>query len=130
MLAPAVTGLGLPLLDTERSHAELTLVTTTVPLLRPLGSDVVAETLEFAVMEVPIATVEGTFNTTTMSAAVPEAKLAESLQVIVPVPPTAGVVQVHPAGASTDWNVVLAGVTSVKVTPVAAAGPLFVTVCV
>ena len=38
--------------------------------------------------------------------------------------------QVHPAGASTDWNVVFTGVASVNATPAAAAGPLFVTRCV
>jgi hypothetical protein len=105
------------------------LVVTVVLLFALLGSEVVAETEEVAVI-VPIATVEGTFSTTTMSAEVPAARFAVSLHVTVPVAPTAGVVQVHPAGASTDWNVVFTGVASVNATPVAAAGPLFVTVCV
>jgi hypothetical protein len=105
------------------------LVVTVVLLLALLGSEVVAETEEVAVI-VPMATVEGTFNTTMMSAEVPAARLAVSLQVMVPAMPTAGIVQVHPAGASTDWNVVFTGVASVNPTPAAAAGPLFVTVCV
>jgi sirohydrochlorin ferrochelatase len=126
---PAVTGFGIPLLVTARSQATFTSVVTVVLLLPLLGSAVVAETEEVVVI-VPIATVEGTFNTTTISAEVDAARLEPSVQLIVPVAPTAGVVQVHPAGASTDWNVVFAGVASVKAAPAAAAGPLFVTVCV
>ena len=51
-------------------------------------------------------------------------------QVIVPVPPTAGVVQVKPAGAVSDWNVIPAGIVSVTCTVDAASGPLFVTTIV
>jgi hypothetical protein len=43
---------------------------------------------------------------------------------------TGGAVQDHPAGGDTDWNVVFAGVASVKLTLAADAGPLLVTVCV
>src|SRR4051794_6692607 len=40
----------------------------------------------------------------------PEA-MVDPLQLITPVPPTAGVMHVHPAGgAPSDWNVVLAGI--------------------
>ena len=88
----------------------------------------VAETDDAAVMDLAV-TVAGTFRTTIMSAATPEATLG-LVQVIVPVPPTAGVVHVHPAGAEIDWKVVLVGVACVNVAPAAAAGPLFVTVCV
>jgi hypothetical protein len=58
------------------------------------------------------------------------------VQVKVPVPPTAIVLHVHPAGAvKVDARVVLAGIVSVKVTVVVpeavmAIGPLFVTCCV
>ena len=52
------------------------------------------------------------------------------VHVIVPVPPTAGTVQPHPAASVIDWNVVLAGVFSVKVALVALLGPLLVTTCV
>lgn len=52
-----------------------------------------------------------------------------TLQVIVPVPPTAGVVQVQPAGEVSDWKVVLVGMALVRVTPVAdVAAVLLVTV--
>src|SRR5579864_3565436 len=128
MFAPAATGLGVPLLVTAKSQAAPTLVETVVLLLDELGSLVVAVTDEFAVIVVG-ATLAGTFTTTIMSADAPEARLG-SLQVTVPVAPTAGVVQVHPAGAITDWNVVFVGVASVKTTPDDAAGPLFVMVWV
>jgi hypothetical protein len=129
MVAPAATGLGIPLLVMAKSHVTFRLVVTVVLLLALLGSEVVAETAEVAVIG-PTVTVDGTFNTTTMSAEVPEPRFALSVQVMVPVAPTAGVVHVHPAGASTDWNVVFAGVAWVSETPVAAAGPLFVMLCV
>jgi hypothetical protein len=128
MFDPAATGLGLPEFVTVKSQATLTLVVTLVLLLEESGSVVVAETDDAAVMEVAV-TVEGTFNTTTMFADAPDATLG-SVQVMVPVAPAAGVVQVHPAGGEIDWNVVFVGVASVNVAPVAAAGPLFVTVCV
>lgn len=93
------------------------------------GSDVVADTVDVAVVVPKVADAE-TSTTTTMFAEAPAARLAESVHVIVPAEPTGGVVQVHPAGARTESKVVCEGVASVKVTPVAAAGPLFVTVCV
>src|ERR1700730_7726573 len=104
MFEPAVTGLGLPLLVTVRSHYGLTLVTTVVLLLAALGSDVVDDTVEVAVT-VAATTVGATFTTTTMSAVAPAASDG-SVQITFPVAPTAGVVQVHPTGASTDWYVV------------------------
>jgi hypothetical protein len=130
MFAPAVTGLGVPLFVTARSQVTVTGVTTVVLLFAVVGSPVVAATEEFAVIDATV-TVEGTPTTTMMSAAVPEAKLDGSLQTTLPVvAPTAGDVQVHPAGAVTDSNVVLFGMASVKLAPTAAAGPLFVMVCV
>jgi len=54
----------------------------------------------------------------------------DPVQVIVPVAPTAGVVQLKPAGALIDWNSSDAGSASVIVTEVAASGPWFVTTIV
>jgi hypothetical protein len=125
---PAATGLGLPTFVTARSQSTPTEVVTVVLLFAGLGSLVVAVTDEFAVI-VETLRLAGTFTTTIMSAAVPEASV-ESVQFTVPVLPTAGAVQLQPAGASTDWNVVFVGVASVKLTPDAVAGPLFVIVCV
>src|SRR5271157_3007636 len=129
MLLPAKTGFGVPLLVTDRSQATVSGVATVVLLFAEVGSPVVAVTDEFAVI-VPAAVVAGTFTTTIMSAAVPAAIAVGSVQLTFPVAPTAGAVHVQPAGAETDWKVVFVGVASVKLTPVDAAGPLFVIVCV
>jgi hypothetical protein len=58
--------------------------------------------------------------------AVPAATLG-SVQVMLPVPPTMGVVHDHPAGLTMDWNVVFGGVFWVKLAVVAVLGPAFVT---
>lgn len=129
MLLPATTGLGVPALVTAKSQRVPTPVMTVVLLLLKIGSGVVAVTEEFAVTGPP-AVLGGTLTTITMSAAVPEPRLAVSLHTTFPVEPTAGEVQVHPAGASTDSKVVFVGTGSVKLTPAAAARPLFVIVCV
>jgi hypothetical protein len=51
--------------------------------------------------------------------------------VIVPVPPTGGLVpHVQPAGVLIDWKFVFGGVVCVKLTVVAALGPLLVTLWV
>jgi hypothetical protein len=125
MLEPAVTGLGLPLLVTVRSQLALTVVTTVVVLV---FTEFVAFRVDVAVI-VGATTLAATFTTTTMLAVAPTARLG-SVQLTVPVEPTAGAVHVHPAGATTDWNVVFRGVASVKFAFVAANGPLFVTVWV
>jgi hypothetical protein len=127
MLPPAATGLGVPLLLKATSQASVTGVVTVVLLLARLGSEVVEDTDEVAVMVVA-ATVEVTFTTTIMFATAPEARLAGPVQVTLPVAPTAGVVQDQPTGMEIEAKVVLVGTASTKVTPVAAAGPLFVTV--
>ena len=128
ILLPAVTGLGAPVFVTARSQVVVTVVLVVVLLLAELGSLVVEETVEVAVMEATV-TVDATFTTTMMSADEPEAKLV-SVQVTLPVPPTAGAVQDQPTGAETEAKVVLAGVASTKETAAAAAGPLLVTTCV
>jgi hypothetical protein len=125
MFAPTVTGLGVPLLVTVRSQAMITLVVTVVVLV---VTEFVADRVDVAVM-VGATTLGATLTTTTILAVAPTARLG-SVQVTFPVEPTAGEVQVHPAGAKTDWNVVFGGVASVKLAFVAAAGPLFVTVWV
>jgi hypothetical protein len=128
MFAPAATGLGVPTLVTAKSQFAVTGVVMDVLLLAEVGSLVVEETEEAAVMEAT-ATEGARFTITIMSAELPDGRLAAE-QVTLPVPPTAGVVQVQPAGAETDAKVVFAGVASRKVGAVAAAGPLLVMVCV
>ncbi len=124
MLAPAATGLGLPLFVTVRLQAIRTLVTTVVLLLLEVGSVVPEEEMEEFAVIVATDTVEARFTTTMMSADAPAATLG-LVQVTEAV-----TVHVQPAGAETDTRVVLAGIASVMLTVDAAAGPLFVTVCV
>src|ERR1700730_9382974 len=123
MLLPAITGLGVPLLVTAKSHSGVTLVTTVVLLFAALGSPGVAEIDEVAVM-VGTTTDAATFTTTMMSADAPAARVG-LVQVTEAV-----ITQVQPAEAETETNVVLAGIASVKFTAEAAAGPLLVMVCV
>ncbi|MFZ0320032.1 MAG: hypothetical protein WAL56_12990 [Candidatus Sulfotelmatobacter sp.] len=118
----------MPLLVTAKSQAAVTVVLMVVLLLVELGSLVVEETDEFAVIVVAV-TVDARFTTTMMSADAPDAKLG-SVHVTFPVAPTAGVVQVQPAGADTEANVALVGTASRKLTTAAEDGPLLVTVCV
>jgi hypothetical protein len=128
MLLPAETGFGAPLLVTDRSHWSAMNVETLVLLFEELGSLVDEVTDELAVI-VPCGAVAGTFTTTMTSASVPVV-MDGSVQFTVPVLPTAGAVQLQPAGASTDSKVVLVGVASLKLTAEAEAGPLFVIACV
>ena len=125
MVPPAATGLGVPLLVTAKSQAVATGVVMVVLLLPELGSLVVEETVEVAVIDAA-TTEDATFTTTTISADAPEAKLG-SVQVTLPVPPTAGVVHDQPAGTEMEAKVVFVGTASRKVAG-AAAGPLLMTV--
>src|SRR5882757_10885686 len=129
MLAPAVTGDGAPELVTVRLTFATTTILTVVELLAALGSLVAEVTDEFAVMVVPSGVAAFTLTVTLIFATEPAGRFG-FVQVTAPVPPTAGVVHVHPAGARTDRKVVLAGVVSVKLNEVAGAGPLLVIVCV
>jgi hypothetical protein len=123
MLLPARIGLGTPLFVTVRSHAVMTVVVTVVLLLADVGSIVVEETDELAVI-VCAAMFGATFTTTVMSTAEPALMLGFE-QVTEAV-----TVHNQPAGGATETNVVLAGIASVNMTAEAGPGPLFVTVCV
>jgi hypothetical protein len=97
-----------------------------------LGTTSVALPVTVSVMFVPDGVPDPTCNTSVKLAVAFTAMAALSLQVIVPVPPTAGTVPhvQFPPGPVIDTNVVFGGVTSVKVAPVAVAGPRFFSVCV
>jgi hypothetical protein len=97
-------------------------------LLLELGSAVDELPVAVSVMTVPFAVPEFTLTTSEKVAAVPPAKLT-LVQTTFPVPPTAGVVQLHP-GDDIDTNVVFAGTASTRVTSSAALGPLLVRTCV
>src|SRR5579863_141203 len=129
---PSVTGFGDAVFTIAMS-ALFALATTTVALallVVRFGTILPVVALSVSVMLVPDGVPETTCST--------RVKLAEAfsaivpvMQVIVPVPPTAGtVLQVHPTGGAMDWKVVFGGVICVNVTPVADAGPSLVTVCV
>src|SRR4030081_1860480 len=101
MLAPAVTGDGAPELVTVKFTAASTTVFTVVELLAALGSLVPDDTDEVAVMVVLLAVAAFTLTVTLIFATEPAARLG-FVHVTVPVPPTAGMTHVQPAGASTD----------------------------
>ena len=92
------------------------------------GSPVEELTVDSLVITAPSAAVQSTV-ATRVKVAVPGAK-DEIVQVTVPVPPTEGVTQDHPAGALIDLKVVLAGMASATVTDAAGSGPPLVTVIV
>ncbi len=79
----------------------------------------------------PPAVFELTCTTSVKVAVAPAARVA-LVQVTVPVPPIAGVVQVNvgPALWLSETKVVLVGIVSLQLTPWASDGPLFATVIV
>src|SRR5215467_958488 len=102
MLFPARTGDGVPEFVAVRLTAAPTVVVTVVVLLVFVGSPVVDDKVEVAVMTDPLASLAFTLTVTSMLATVPAGN-PEFVQVTVPVAPTAGVEQLHPAGNRTDW---------------------------
>jgi hypothetical protein len=97
-------------------------------LFAELGSVVEEFTVAVSLMTVPAAVPELTCTTTVMVALLGAS--VDAVQAIVPEAPTAGWMQIQPAGAVTDWKFVLAGVLSVTLTVEAELGPPFVTTCV
>jgi hypothetical protein len=92
-----------------------------VALLSPTKASFAALVVAVSVMMVPLAVPTVTLYVTVKIPVEPAATLG-----LVQLTPT----QVHPAGATIETNVVLAGVASVKVAVVAAADPVLVTTCV
>lgn len=105
----------------------LTVVNAVAVLLPGVGSDVEDDTFTVFVMTVPIVVPAVTW-TTIVKTALELLTIEGLVAVKVPVVPTAGVVTVHPPGAITDTNVVLAGSVSVTDTAAASFGPALVTV--
>ena len=117
----------------ERS-AEVTVTEDVAVLFALLGSAVVAPTVTESVIMLPVTLVPGLTVTTTVNVAVlPDVSVPKkfNVQLIVPVPPTAGwVPQVQLNGAVTEEKVVFVGVVCVNETREAEFGPLFVTIWV
>ena len=97
-------------------------------LFAEFGSLVDELTLTTLLIAVPAAVPAFTLSTTVKVPA-PGASFA-LVQLMVPVPFTAGVVHDHPAGNVIDWKVVFAGVVSVRLALVAVLGPELVTIWV
>jgi hypothetical protein len=125
MLAPRATGSGESVFVTDRSAEAETVVVSVSELLLGSSSGVADAAVATLLMVVPGAVPGFTFTTSVKAA--PDTPNEGLVAVTVPVPPTAGVVAVHPAGAVNDTNVVLAGTASVSVTFAAFEGPEFVT---
>ena len=99
-MPPAVTGSGVSTLVTERSAEVATVVVAVALLLPELGSVVAAETVAVFEITVPAA-VEASTWTVRVKTALPTANEALE-QETVPPAPTAGLVQLQPAGAVQD----------------------------
>src|SRR5580704_18579669 len=106
MFAPASTGFGFWDMVTAMS-AWLACATVTLAvalLFNGLGSVIAEEPMSVSVMTVPVAVPAFTFVTRVNGAVAPAARVA-MLQLIEPVAPTAGVVQVHAAGLTRETKV-------------------------
>src|SRR5438552_1169217 len=108
MLLPVVTELGEPVLVTLRSADVVTGVITVAEC--GLVESVGLETVAVSVIFVPAAVLERTWTTTVNVAEAPAAMVAV-VPLMVPVPPTAGLVNVKvtPLFWASDTKVVLAG---------------------
>lgn len=107
----ATVGLGIAVFTIARLALfglATTTVATAVLLVRP-GTMFDAVAVAASAMFVPDAVAAFTCNTNVKLALALSASVA-IVQVIVPVAPTAGVVQVQPAGVVMDWKVVFGGV--------------------
>src|SRR5579863_2949099 len=130
MLLLACTGFGEATLVTVKFGAVVpTTVVAVAVLFNAFGSlaDEFAET--FCEITVPFAVPALTFTTKVKVAAV-RADMPTLVHTTLPVPPMAGVMQLHPAGAAIDTKVVFAGIVVTTVALSAALGPLLVTICV
>ena len=117
MSLPASTGPSAAVFVTDRSASVVTLVVTVELLLARLGSTVAAVTSAVLVMVVPSGVLGETRTTTVKLAEAPRASVA-IVPVIVPVPPTAGLVRVNvgPEIWASETKVVSAGTRSVIAT--------------
>lgn len=106
-----------------------TVVMAVAVLFARLGSFVPEVMLLTSTICVPLVVPFPTCTTTVKLTFPPLAK-SGFLQDIVPVPPTEGVVQVHPATLLMDSKTVFAGMPSLKTAFTASSGPLFWTVWV
>lgn len=134
---PGCTGFGAAELEIVRSaeFAAATMTTAVAELFVRLGSFVPDATEIVSAICVPLGAA-GFTATITVRVAAPADPEGTSgfVQLMVPLVPTAGVVQLHPVASAPerliDWYVVFAGIGSLMVALTASCGPLFVTFCV
>jgi hypothetical protein len=119
---PSLPGVGQVL-------AAATVVVAEAELLPGTGSTIVLETEALFVIVEPAVAPASTRTLRVAAESWPEGREAR-VQETLPVPPTAGVVQLQPPGVETERKVVLVGTASVSVTTSAVAGPLLVTTIV
>src|SRR5258708_6740738 len=115
MFCPATTESGVSVLGTTGSAEAGTRVASVAVWLALMGSVVVVLTFAVLLIDDAFATLGLTVTTRTKVGAAPAAKL-DRVEVMRPVPPTGGVVEVQPAGAVNDTKVVPAGTRSVSAT--------------
>src|SRR6266550_5441157 len=125
---PEITGSGLAILVTEMSAlVPITMVEVVELLFSSLGSKVVVLTVAVFVKKVPGVASAGTWTTNVKTSPLVKERLG-FVQSTVPLAPTAGVVQVQPAGADSDTNVSVAGSGSFRSAFSAGSELLLVTV--
>ena len=131
-MLPAATGFGLAELVTLKSAwvvpatPMVTVAELSLLLVSVVGVATVAVSVMMVFAGVPAATL-----TMTGNVLVEVGAKVGSEQLMVPVPPTAGRLQVHPEGTGlSEKNVVLVGITSVNVAVEQLLGPPSVTTCV
>src|SRR4051794_17195504 len=115
MLLFAITGSGTSVFVIARSTSVITPVTVLALLLPGFGSLVALEMLLVVVMLELFAAFEFTFTTNVTGAVTPDG-YDTAVHVIVPVLPGNSVVQLAPAGATNETNVVFGGVAIVYTT--------------
>src|SRR5580698_10932719 len=117
MVLPASTGPAVAVFVTDKSASAVTRVVTVWLLFARLGSKVAALTSAVLEIVVPSGVLGDTVTTTVKLAEAPNASVP-MVPVIVPVPPTAGLVKLNvgPEICASEKNVVLAGMSSVKAT--------------
>src|SRR5216117_1196691 len=123
---PGRTGSGESVLVMARSASARTVVVAMAVLFMRFGSKVAELTVAALTIVLPSSAAGLTWTTRVKVAVAPLASVAV-VQFTVPGEPTAGVVQVQPAGVGIDWNVVSSGSGSFMVTLAAAFGPALLT---
>ena len=113
-LLPAVTGSGESIFATDKSVDVATVLVVVPVLLLVLGSGTGELAVAEFAMRVPLVVFAFTFTTSVNVIDAPTPVVVPNpVAVTFPVPPTAGVVDVHPAGAEKETKVVFAGTASV-----------------